>query len=73
MTGALIVGALVGWQAASTPKAQGVRLLDVWVLGPVMVLAAAGCASAGLRTALTAAGAATIAYNGRNYLRIEGR
>ena len=69
MTGALIVGALVGWQAASTPKAQGVRLLDVWVLGPLMVYAATQGADTAIKTALAAVGAGTITYNGRNYLR----
>ena len=69
MTGALAVGALVGWQAASTPKAQGIRLLDVWFVGPLLVYAAAQGADTGLRTALAAVGAATITYNGRNYLR----
>ncbi len=68
----LALGAGLGWAAAGTPKAQGIRLLDVWVLGPILVYAGSRCVSAGLATALTAAGAATIAYNGRNYLaRLE--
>ena len=66
--GAVLLGLAVGWGAAGRPKAQGVRLLDVWALGPIMIYAGARCAGAGLRTTLTAAGAATIAYNGRNYL-----
>ena len=63
-----LLGGVVGWAAAGRPKAQGIRLLDAWVLGPIMIYAAGRCADAGLRTALTAAGAATITYNGRNYL-----
>ncbi len=68
MSAPLLVGAVAGWRAAGVPKAQGIRALDVWVLGPVMILAASQCAKGGLRTALLAAGAATITYNGRNYI-----
>lgn len=68
---ALATGALAGWASAGLPKAQGVRLLDVWALGPLMVYVALQAADAGElpRLALLAAGAATVTYNGRNYLR----
>lgn len=64
----LAIGAVVGWQTAGQPKAQGIRLLDVGLLGPLLIYASSRCAGEGLRTGLLAAGAATIAYNGRNYL-----
>lgn len=73
--GAILTGAVVGWAAAGRPKAQAVRLVDVWLLGPLMVYVAATADEPddGLqelaRQTLTAAGAATITYNGRNYLR----
>ena len=51
-------------------KAQQIRLLDVFVIGPVMVVAAQELAArhAALRAALSVFGVATILYNGRNYL-----
>lgn len=63
-----LLGGVAGWTAAGRPKAQGVRLLDVWILGPFMLLAANEMAAGVLRTGLTVAAAATITYNGRNYL-----
>ncbi len=55
-------------------KAQSIRLLDVFAIGPLMIaggyaLDARGSQLAGV--ALAAAGIATIAYNGRNYLRVQ--
>ena len=67
----LAVGAVAGWTAGGSPKAQGVRLLDVWALGPLMAYVAMQTTEAGelSRLALLAAGAATVTFNGRNYLR----
>lgn len=53
-------------------KAQSVRLLDVFVIGPIMV--AAGMQKAQpqwMQLSLIAIGLGTIAYNGRNYLLIK--
>ncbi len=36
----ILAGAAVGWVASCRPKARGVRLVDVWVLGPLMIYAA---------------------------------
>lgn len=54
-------------------KAQPIRLLDVFFVGPVMVLAGRKLARTDdlLGNVLTALGVLTIWYNGRNYLRIE--
>ena len=73
--GVLAAGAAVGWAAAGREKPQGIRALDVWALGPLMIYVAArqGGTSNLARIALAAAGAATITYNGRNYLRLQGR
>ncbi len=66
MAAAVALGAVVGWLAAATPKGQAVRLVDVFALGPGMVyVAQQGRPS----PVLAAAGAATITYNGRNYMR----
>jgi hypothetical protein len=55
-------------------KAQGVRLFDVFLLGPALLWLGV-CADRQLRTwervGLAAVGAGTILYNGRNYLQIE--
>lgn len=68
MRGPVLVGAVAGWLAAGSPKAQGIRLLDVGVLGPLLLYAAQRASGEGLRTGLMLAAGATIAYNGRNYL-----
>lgn len=68
---ALAAGALIGWAAAGLPKAQGVRLLDVWALGPLMAYVALAHRDSGAlpRLALLGAAGATVTFNGRNYLR----
>lgn len=54
-------------------KAQSVRLLDVFVFGPVMLWAGLqrGALPPWARHALIALGIGTVVYNGRNYLAIE--
>jgi len=55
-------------------KAQGVRLLDVGVLGPLMIAVAVSKKPAQvMRLALLVTGIATIVYNGQNYLKIEAQ
>jgi len=52
-------------------KTQTVRLLDVFVIGPLLLVASARAVSLSRpeRIALALTGVATIWYNGRNYLR----
>lgn len=58
--------------AALIEKAQGVRLLDVFALGPAMIQAANLCGGrSNLKALLMLAGIGTILYNGANYIRIE--
>lgn len=54
-------------------KAQWVRILDVFLFGPVMIYGAyAGRdLTPAVRIALALIGAGTIVYNGYNYWRIE--
>jgi len=56
-------------------KAQGVRVLDVVVIGPVMI--AGGWALAGRRPVLgpllVAMGFGTIVYNARNWVAVSDR
>ncbi len=68
---AVLAGALIG--ALSTRgKTQNVRLVDVFALGPFMIWAASRQRlPLPARLVLAASGAATIVFNGRNWL--EGR
>ena len=50
-------------------KTQAVRLLDVFVFGPLMLMSARDQKSAYFSTALTLIGIGTIVYNGVNYLQ----
>lgn len=52
-------------------KAQPIRLLDVFVIGPLMIYAGTQSKPPWLQTALVAIGIGTMFYNGRNYLLIE--
>lgn len=65
----LLAGAAAGWVTAGGDKSQAIRLVDVLALGPLMIYVGM---RDGLpyeaRRALVFAGAATITYNGRNYL-----
>lgn len=56
--------------ALATVKSQRVRLLDVFVVGPLMIWG--GTKAGGLGgTALALFGLTTVAYNARNYLRVR--
>lgn len=67
---AALAGALVGWLAAdAVNKTPDVRILDVVVLGPYLVVVALEREPAQLlRIGLAFAGGATITYNLKNYL-----
>lgn len=54
---------------ATDKKTQFVRLLDVFVFGPLMVAAGRNHDSQYFSTALTVIGLGTIVYNGVNYLQ----
>ncbi len=51
-------------------KTQAIRLVDIFLLGPLMIYSARFSGSPKwLRLSLALAGILTIAYNGENYLR----
>lgn len=54
---------------AGGERTQLARLLDVFVFGPLMIVAARDQESPYFRTALTLVGLGTIAYNGARYLQ----
>lgn len=67
---AALAGAIVGWFAADgINKTPGVRILDVLILGPYLVVVALDAKpSQVLRLGLAFAGGATVTYNLKNYL-----
>ena len=55
-----------GWE---TVKAQGIRLLDVFLIGPLMVVGGSRSSlTEPWRTLLVVSGVLTMLYNGANYL-----
>ena len=52
---------------ASGNKTQDVRLLDVWVLGPAMILGATQIENRTLKALVGVGGGVTILYNLANY------
>jgi len=54
-------------------KSQAIRLLDVWAIGPIMILGALRLPKKDrpLAWVLGALGASTIVYNARNYERVK--
>lgn len=68
------LGVVAGWVAATgKTKAQAVRALDVLVLGPGLVAAAATIRLPPFaRYAVAFAGGATVSYNARNFLAERG-
>ena len=52
-------------------KAQPIRLIDVFLLGPFMIWTGLKSESRLTRAIMVASGIATIGYNGRNYLLIR--
>jgi hypothetical protein len=54
-------------------KAQPVRIMDVFVLGPAMVLSTGYISDPVLRAVMMVGGIGTIAYNASNYFAIKRR
>lgn len=53
-------------------KTQFIRLIDIFVLGPFMIVAAGKQKEKYFRAGLALGGLATILYNARNYLQNRG-
>lgn len=63
-------------QSVSDVKAQPIRLLDVFFIGPTMLVGGLMLAKKGspvIGGVLSVLGASTVAYNARNYALIEQR
>lgn len=65
----VIVGALfIGWYMTEGHKTQWVRLIDVFIYGPFLIMVAMTIEVVWVRIILLVMGATTISYNLRNYL-----
>ena len=70
----IVIGLLLGWVSTSGVKPQWVRLVDVFVYGPLLIYAGyllwnvSGELNKWIAGALVIIGASTITYNLRNYL-----
>jgi hypothetical protein len=71
---AILAGGFVGWWIANkSGKTQQIRIVDTFGLGPfLMYMATRVEGPPGAKFALGFAGAATVTFNGRNYVRIQG-
>ncbi len=71
---AILAGGFAGWwMSKRTGKTQQIRLLDTFGLGPfLMYMATRVDGPPGAKFALGFAGAATVTFNGRNFVRIQG-
>lgn len=70
----VLVFGVIGWISSSGVKTQWVRLIDVFVYGPVAIYVAIKYFSEEkiLQAIFLFAGATTITYNLKNYLEIGG-
>ncbi len=66
----LLVGLFLGWMTTTGTKSQWIRLVDVFIYGPILIYAATQVSSRWLQIVLVLMGATTITYNLRNYLSI---
>lgn len=68
-------GWVIGWWSTSGAKTQTVRLIDVGVIGPLLILMGALTwrTYGALSWALVFVGSTTISYNLKNYLHQRAR
>lgn len=71
LVAAVLVGAVAGAISRGRGKTQAVRVLDVLALGPFLIWAASAPGRG--RFILAASGAATIVFNGLNWLENRAR
>lgn len=64
----LLLGLLLGWLSTSGSKTQWIRLADVFIYGPLLILAGFWMPVWWMSLILVFIGASTMAYNFHNYL-----
>lgn len=69
----VVLAMIVGWLSTIGVKSQWVRLIDVFLIGPVLIFAAFQLKGSQplLKYALLITGAATVSYNFKNYLEMK--
>ena len=67
----VIIGIGLGWISTGGEKTQMIRLLDVFVYGPILIYASTQVSSWWLKILLILFGATTIGYNLHNYLVVQ--
>lgn len=68
-TAVAVISGIVGWLVAKGHKSQMVRLIDVFAIGPILLLIGFKyCSNPLLAYAAIVIGASTIAYNLKNYI-----
>lgn len=74
LVAAVVLGAVLGaLSRGSVGKTQAVRLVDVFALGPFLIWSASrSTLPAVARFLLAGSGAATIVFNGLNWLEVRG-
>lgn len=69
----LIVFAVIGWYSTTGVKTQIVRLVDIFIYGPLLIWISTRTKTKLEQLALLFMGATTISYNLRNYLVKQGK
>jgi len=64
----VIIFFILGWITASGNKTQTIRLVDVFIYGPILIYSGIVIENAFLKIMLLFIGSTTISYNLRNYL-----
>lgn len=64
-----MVGWVLGWISTSGKKTQFIRLLDIFLIGPLMIYASMDLDNLYIASLLSFFGATTMTYNLRNYLK----
>lgn len=67
----IIIGLLIGWFSTTGTKSQFVRLLDVFLYGPILIYTGTVVDNVYLKIALILIGASTMSYNFKNYVKME--
>lgn len=64
-----IIFLVVGWLSTSGVKSQWIRMGDVLLFGPILIISATQVPQIWLKVSLIAFGASTMSYNARNWLQ----
>ena len=66
----VLIGLILGWLGTSGKKSQLIRLVDIFLIGPLMIYASTLLQDVNTSLLLAFFGATTITYNLRNYMTL---